>query len=63
MCVQCAAGASSAVAAVGGATGLRAWLAARGFSWMTPGRMRLATISLIALALVGASVGVSGGAG
>jgi hypothetical protein len=57
MCMQCMAGAMTAVA---GATGIRAWLASRGFSWLTPRRMRLATLSLIGLALIGASVGFSG---
>ena len=60
MCVQCAVGATSAAAAVGGATGLRAWLAAKRFTWMTPGRMRAATIALLALAVIGSSVGVGG---
>jgi hypothetical protein len=60
MCVQCAMGATSAAAAVGGATGLRAWLAAKRFSWMTPRRMRATTILLLALAVIGSSVGVSG---
>ena len=60
MCVQCAIGATSAAAAVGGASGIRAWLGARGFAWMTPGRMRVATIALLAMGVIGASVGVSG---
>jgi hypothetical protein len=54
--MQCAAG---AMAAVGSAAGLRAWLASRGFAWLTPRRMRLATAALIGFALVGASVGFS----
>jgi hypothetical protein len=60
VCVQCAMGASSAAAAVGGAAGLRAWLAAKRFVWMTPGRMRVTTIVLLALGVIGASVGVGG---
>jgi hypothetical protein len=60
MCVQCAMGATSAAAAVGGAAGIRAWLAAKGFAWMTPGRMRGATIALLVMGVIGASVGVSG---
>ena len=60
MCVQCAMGATGAAAAVGGATGIRAWLAAKGFAWMTPGRMRVTTIVLLAMGVIGASVGVSG---
>jgi hypothetical protein len=57
MCMQCMAG---AMTAVGSAAGIRAWLTSRGFSWLTPRRMRLATFSLIGLGLVGASVGFSG---
>jgi hypothetical protein len=53
-------GATTAAAAVGGATGIRAWLGAKGFAWMTPGRMRVSTIALLALGVVGASVGVGG---
>jgi hypothetical protein len=49
-----------ASAAVAGATGVRAWLATRTFSWLTPRRMRLATGALIAAAVLGASVGLSG---
>ena len=57
MCMQCAAG---AMTAIGSAAGIRAWLASRGFAWLTPGRMRFATFSLIGLATVGASLGFSG---
>ena len=39
--MQCAMGAMTAGAA---ATGLRAWLAARTPMWLTPARMRAATI-------------------
>ena len=39
---------------------MRAWLTAKGFFWMTAGRMRLLTISLIVVGLIGASVGLSG---
>jgi hypothetical protein len=60
MCVQCAAGATATVAAVGGVTGIRVWLAAKGFSWMTPHRMRVATVSMTVIGLIGASVGLSG---
>jgi hypothetical protein len=57
MCAQCMMGATTAAA---GVTGMRTWLAARGFSWLTPRRLRLMTVSLIALGLIGASVGLSG---
>ena len=49
MCAQCMA---TAAAAAGGATGLRAWLAARGFSWLTPQRLKRITVALIAAALL-----------
>jgi hypothetical protein len=49
-----------AVTAVAGASGIRAWLAAKAFSWLTPKRMRAATISLGVAALVGSSLGLSG---
>ena len=57
MCAQCMMGASTAAA---GVTGMRAWLVAKGFSWMTPRRTRVATITMIAAGLIGASVGLSG---
>ena len=57
MCVQCMAGAMTAGA---GATGARAWLAARGFAWLTPRRLKAATATLLAAALVGSSQ-LSGG--
>jgi hypothetical protein len=57
MCMQCMAG---AMTAVGAASGLRAWLASRGFGWLTPARLRFATASLIAAAVIVASVGFSG---
>jgi hypothetical protein len=57
MCVQCMIGASAAVAS---ATGIRAWLAHRGFSWLTPRRMRFATAFLLVAAVLGSSVGLSG---
>jgi hypothetical protein len=55
--MQCMMGAMTAGA---GATGARAWLAQRGFSWLTPKRMRLVTVALLAAALVASSVLVSG---
>lgn len=51
MCVQCLAGAS---VAVGGATGLRAWLATR--SWITPRALRRATVALLTGAVLAAAV-------
>jgi hypothetical protein len=48
-----------AATAAAGATGIRAWLQAKGFPWLTPPRMRLLTTALIAAGLIGASVGIS----
>ena len=49
-----------ATTAAAGVTGMRSWLVAKGFAWMTPRRTRLATISMIAVGLIGASAGLSG---
>jgi hypothetical protein len=49
-----------ATTAAAGVTGMRAWLAAKGFRWMTPRRMRVVTVSLTVVGLIGASVGLSG---
>jgi hypothetical protein len=57
MCAQCMA---SAAAAVGGASGVRAWLAARGFAWMTPARLHRITMALVGLALLVAALTASG---
>jgi hypothetical protein len=60
MCVQCMA---TAMGAVGSASGIRAWIAGRRFSWMTPRRMRLITIGLLVAALVASATLVSGSSG
>src|SRR2546423_13926950 len=52
VCMQCLIGAMGAGA---GATGTRAWVAHRGFRWMTPGRLRAITVALLAGALIAAS--------
>jgi hypothetical protein len=57
MCAQCMMGATTAAA---GVTGMRAWLTAKAFVWMTARRMRFLTMSLIVVGLIGASVGLSG---
>jgi hypothetical protein len=57
MCMQCAA---AATAAVGTATGLRAWLAIKAGAWLTPKRMRVLTVSLLALAVLGSGVALGG---
>jgi hypothetical protein len=54
MCAQCMATAATAAA---GATGLRAWLSARGFAWVTPRRLRFITGALIAVAIAATAVG------
>jgi hypothetical protein len=48
---------AAAATAAAGASGMRAWLAARGFSWVTPRRLRWITGSLLALALTFAAIG------
>ena len=54
----------NAMAASAGATGVRSWLGSRRFSWITPARLRGATIALIAAALIASATLVSGsGAG
>ena len=57
MCAQCMMGAATAAA---GVTGVRAWLATRGWAWLTPRRLRTATASLIVACLVGSAVGLGG---
>jgi len=42
---------ATASVAAAGATGVRAWLATRGWAWLTPRRLRRATIALLAVAL------------
>jgi len=56
MCAQCMA---TAAAATGAATGLRAWLAARSFAWLTPAGLKRITVGLVACVLV-VSATVSG---
>jgi hypothetical protein len=57
MCMQCMA---SAMGAVGAASGTRAFIAGRHFSWLTPRRLRLLTIVLLAAALLASATLVSG---
>jgi hypothetical protein len=57
MCIQCMMGAMTATAS---ASGIRAWLAQRGWGWLTPRRMRYVTLGLIAAALVVSSVSLGG---
>jgi hypothetical protein len=48
MCMQCAA---TAAVAVGSASGIRAWIRARG-EWATPARMRALTAGLVVVAVL-----------
>src|SRR5437763_861078 len=54
MCGACA------MAAAAGASGARAWLQAHGSTWLTPRRLRLATIALMVAAFGVSTVGLSG---
>lgn len=52
---------ATAAAAVGGASGLRSWLVAKGFAWLTPTRQKALTVALVAAAvLVSATASGSG---
>jgi hypothetical protein len=48
------------MAAMAGATGARSWLQARHETWLTPRRMKVATVSIFAAAAVGSTVGLKG---
>jgi hypothetical protein len=48
------------MAAMAGATGARSWLQARHETWMTPRRMKVATVSIFAAATIGSTVGLKG---
>jgi hypothetical protein len=54
MCVGCV------MAAAAGASGTRSWLQARHLTWLTPKRLRAATIALFVAAFGISSVGLSG---
>jgi hypothetical protein len=54
MCVACA------MTAAAGATGARTWLQTHHFGWLTPRRIRAATIALCMAAFVVSAVGFSG---
>ena len=47
---------------VGTATGLRAWLRARRGAWLTPRRMRFATVALLSLAVLASGLALGGSA-
>ena len=45
-----------AMTSVGAAGGLRSWVAARSPSWMTPGRLRMLTATLLTIAVLASGV-------
>ena len=49
MCAQCMA---TAATVAGGASGLRAWLAAKRFSWLSPVRIKRLTFGLVVAVIV-----------
>jgi hypothetical protein len=48
------------MAAMAGASGTRSWLQAQHGTWLTPGRMKVATVGIFAAATLGSSVALSG---
>lgn len=48
------------MAAMAGASGVRSWLQAHHLTWLTPRRMRAATVTLFAIAVLVSSIGLSG---
>ncbi len=48
------------MSAMAGASGLRAWLQARGWAFLTPQRLRRATIAAFVAATLISTVGLSG---
>jgi hypothetical protein len=54
MCATCA------MTALAGASGFRAWLQNRGWSWLTPKRLKRATAVAFIAAIAVSSVGLSG---
>jgi len=57
MCMQCMA---SAMTAVGAASGARAYLGSRRYTWLTPERLKRITMVLVVAALVASATLVSG---
>jgi hypothetical protein len=57
MCMQCMMGAMTAGAS---ASGLRAWLGRRSFTWLTPKRLRFVTVVLLLAALTASSLLLGG---
>jgi hypothetical protein len=52
--------AACAMAAMAGASGARSWLQQQHTTWLTPQRMRVATVGLFTAAAIGSSVTISG---
>ena len=48
------------MAAMAGASGARSWLQNQHTTWLTPRRMKVATVGLFAAAAIGSSVTISG---
>jgi hypothetical protein len=48
------------MSAMAGASGLRAWLQTRGWTFLTPERLRRVTVAAFAIAVVVSTVGLSG---
>jgi len=48
------------MAAFAGASGARSWLRTRHTTWLTPRRMRAATITLFVVAMLVSAIGLSG---
>ena len=48
------------MAAAAGASGVRSWIQAHHLTWLTPRRMKLATVALFLAAALVSSVGLSG---
>ena len=48
---------ATAVSAGAAATGVRAWLATRGYAWLTPTRLRRVTGAIIIAAVAAAGTG------
>jgi hypothetical protein len=60
MCMQCM---MTAMGATASATGLRSFVAAKHFSWMTPRRLKVLTAVLLSAALLVSATLVSGSTG
>jgi hypothetical protein len=55
MCMQCM---GTAMAAGAAATGMRAWLAVRSPRWLTPSRLKAATVAILTLGVIAAGLQV-----